>query len=133
MRRPYQRMGSSRRLLSAPSSDRLTMALKSPSNVVVSATPNPISGGTYEQPYQPIKPSLSTRLSRRYHGKEEIKEGGRYTTSMELDQKLYHIAKLEIHNVQNSDKGEYRAVAKNKYGSGTATINLNFEGTGKPK
>lgn len=77
--------------------------------------------------------SLSTRPSRRYHGSEEIKEGGRYTTSMELDQKLYHIAKLEIHNVQNSDRGEYRAVAKNKYGVGTATINLNFEGTGKPK
>lgn len=73
------------------------------------------------------------KISLRYHGHEEIRAGGRYSTSMELDQKLYHIAKLEIQNVQNSDKGEYRAIAKNKYGSGTATINLNFEGSDKPK
>lgn len=69
----------------------------------------------------------------RYHGKEEVKNGGRYNITLEGDQKLYHIAKLEINNVQNSDKGEYRAIAKNKYGVGTSTINLNFEGTGKPK
>lgn len=53
--------------------------------------------------------------------------------SMELDQKLYHMARLEITSVEKSDKGEYRAVAKNKYGVGVATINLNFEGDGKPK
>lgn len=33
----------------------------------------------------------------------------------------------------NSDQGEYKAVARNKYGEGVATINLNFEGSGKPK
>lgn len=69
----------------------------------------------------------------RYHGKKEVKAGGRYTISMEADQKLYYLAHLEINSVENSDKGEYRAVAKNKYGVGTATINLNFEGGDKPK
>lgn len=53
--------------------------------------------------------------------------------TLEQDQKLYHMARLEISSVQTSDSGEYRAVAKNKIGEGTATINLNFEGGGKPK
>lgn len=53
--------------------------------------------------------------------------------SLELDQKLYHMARLEISKVITGDKGEYRAVAKNKHGEGVATINLNFEGSGKPK
>lgn len=69
----------------------------------------------------------------RYHEKTLIKEGGRYKISLEEDQTLYHMAKLEIINVENSDRGEYRAVAKNKHGEGTAKINLNFEGSGKPK
>lgn len=69
----------------------------------------------------------------RFHGKEEVKEGGRYHMSLELDQKLYHMARLEISKVITGDKGEYRAVAKNKHGEGVATINLNFEGSGKPK
>lgn len=43
------------------------------------------------------------------------------------------MARLEISKVINSDKGEYRAVARNMHGEGVATINLNFEGTGKPK
>ncbi len=53
--------------------------------------------------------------------------------SLENDQKLYHMARLEISKVITGDKGEYRAVAKNKHGEGVATINLNFEGSGKPK
>lgn len=69
----------------------------------------------------------------RFHGNNEIKEGGRYTTSMEIDEILYFLARLDINEVETGDKGEYRAIAKNKYGSGTATINLNFEGDGKPK
>lgn len=69
----------------------------------------------------------------RFHGTEEVTQGGRYIISMDQDQKLYYLARLEINNVQNSDRGEYRAVAKNKYGVGTSTINLNFEGSGKPK
>lgn len=69
----------------------------------------------------------------RFHGKEEVKAGGRYTISLEEDQKLYHMARLEISKVITGDKGEYRAVARNKHGEGVATINLNFEGSGKPK
>jgi hypothetical protein len=70
----------------------------------------------------------------RFHGKELVKEGGRYHITLEKDQKLYHMARLEIANVVTGDKGEYRAVAKNKHGEGVATINLNFEGGGnQPK
>lgn len=43
------------------------------------------------------------------------------------------MARLEISKVITGDKGEYRAVARNKHGEGVATINLNFEGSGKPK
>lgn len=73
------------------------------------------------------------RRSHRYHGTEEVKEGGRFNTSLELDQKLYHLARLRIDNVAKADAGEYRAVAKNKHGQGVATINLNFEGGDKLK
>lgn len=62
-----------------------------------------------------------------------IKEGGRHKISLDEDQSLYHMAKLEIKDVKDSDRGEYRAIAKNKHGEGTAKINLNFEGSGKPK
>lgn len=69
----------------------------------------------------------------RFHGKDQVNEGGRYHMSLENDQTLYHMARLEISKVITGDKGEYRAVAKNKHGEGVATINLNFEGSGKPK
>lgn len=69
----------------------------------------------------------------RYHGKTLVKEGGRFKMSLTLDQKLYHMARLEITNVENSDGGEYKAIAKNVHGEGVATINLNFEGGEKPK
>lgn len=69
----------------------------------------------------------------RWHEKTLIKEGSRYRISLDEDQSLYHMAKLEIRGVVDTDKGEYRAVAKNKLGEGTAKINLNFEGGGKPK
>lgn len=52
---------------------------------------------------------------------------------MEQDQKLYYLARLEINGVKNTDKGEYKVIAKNRYGDGEAKINLNFEGSGKPK
>lgn len=70
---------------------------------------------------------------KRFHGKEEVKAGGRYTITLEQDQTLYHMARLEITKVVTGDKGEYRAVARNMHGEGVATINLNFEGTDKPK
>ncbi|XP_025833492.1 twitchin isoform X4 [Agrilus planipennis] len=68
-----------------------------------------------------------------YHGNKEVNEGGRYAMSVHIDQTLYYMARLEIDNVENNDRGEYRVVGKNKYGSGTSTINLNFEGDDKPK
>ncbi|XP_023247566.1 disorganized muscle protein 1-like [Copidosoma floridanum] len=68
-----------------------------------------------------------------YHGSEEINDGSRYQMSMELDQKLYYLARLQITKVAKMDSGEYRAVAKNKHGQGVATINLNFEGGDKLK
>lgn len=43
------------------------------------------------------------------------------------------MARLEITKVVTGDKGEYRAVARNKHGEGVATINLNFDGSDKPK
>lgn len=62
-----------------------------------------------------------------------LKETGRFHTSLEQDQKLYYLARLEISSVENADGGDYKAVAKNKHGEGTASITLNFEGGGKPK
>lgn len=53
--------------------------------------------------------------------------------SLELDQKLYHLAKLQISRVAKADSGEYKAIAVNKHGQGVATINLNFEGGDKLK
>lgn len=70
-----------------------------------------------------------------YHGKEETEllNGGRYKVSIENDQQIYYIVKLEITNVITGDRGEYRAIASNLHGSGVATIYLNFEGGNKPK
>lgn len=69
----------------------------------------------------------------RFHGNKEIQAGGRYSTSMEIDEILYFLARLDINKVELGDTGEYRAIVKNKFGTGTAFINLNFEGDGKPK
>lgn len=52
---------------------------------------------------------------------------------MVSDQVLYYLARLEISNVKKNDRGEYLAVARNKWGQGVANINLNFESTEKPK
>lgn len=78
-------------------------------------------------------PSPPAKRDARFHAKEPLKEGGRYRMTLDADQKLYHMAKLEITQVVTGDRGEYRALARNKHGEGVATINLNFEGSGKPK
>lgn len=80
-----------------------------------------------------LKQQLHSFFEFRFHRGQEIKESSRYHITLENDQKLYHMARLDIANVTNSDQGEYKAVARNTYGEGVATINLNFEGTGKPK
>jgi hypothetical protein len=69
----------------------------------------------------------------RYHGTKVVKEDARFHISLEQDQTLYYLARLEISSVETSDSGDYKAVATNKHGEGTANINLNFEGGGKPK
>ncbi|KAL1129847.1 hypothetical protein AAG570_012791, partial [Ranatra chinensis] len=68
-----------------------------------------------------------------YHGEERVKETGRRIISVELDQKLYYLARLDIKSVENEDAGMYKVVAKNKTGTATATVNLSFEGGAKPK
>lgn len=73
------------------------------------------------------------KKTNRFHAKEPLKDGGRYKMTLDNDQKLYHMAKLEITQVVTGDRGEYKALARNKHGEGVATINLNFEGSGKPK
>ena len=62
-----------------------------------------------------------------------MKEGGRFKMNVVQDAKLYYLVSLEIAKVDSADEGEYKAVAKNVHGEGVATINLNFEGSGKPK
>lgn len=67
------------------------------------------------------------------HGDEKIASTGRYQISLEEDQKLYFIARLEINNVVIGDRGEYKVFAVNQYGETSATINLNFEAGDIPK
>lgn len=62
-----------------------------------------------------------------------VKEGGRFKMNVVPDAKQYYLVSMEISSVDASDEGEYKAVAKNAHGEGVATINLNFEGSGKPK
>ena len=62
-----------------------------------------------------------------------MKEGGRFKMSVIQDAKQYYLVSLEIAAVDAADEGEYRAVARNAHGEGVANINLNFEGSGKPK
>lgn len=69
----------------------------------------------------------------RYHKGNAVKEGSRIIMSLELDQKLYYMARLDIKNVENSDGGDYKIVASNTHGEATATINLNFEDSAVPK
>lgn len=53
---------------------------------------------------------------------------------LELDQKLYYLAKLVIKDTEHKDAGSYRVVSTNKLGEASATVNLNFATNGdKPK
>ena len=63
-----------------------------------------------------------------FHNDKALSESSsRHKFSMQLDEKLYHLCRLEITNVDSADAGCYRAVAKNPSGEGQATINLTFE------
>ena len=64
----------------------------------------------------------------RFHNDKQISvSSARHKMSMELDEKLYHLCRLEISQVDAADAGTYKAVAKNEFGDGFATINLTFE------
>ncbi|XP_022255917.1 muscle M-line assembly protein unc-89-like, partial [Limulus polyphemus] len=67
-----------------------------------------------------------------YHAGKLIKDGGRFKYILTSDKKNHSVS-LEVGQVTAKDGGEYKVIAKNKNGEGLATINLNFEGDGKPK
>lgn len=65
---------------------------------------------------------------------KELKEGGRLSMTLEVDEVLYFMARLQITGVAIEDAGEYKAVANNANGTCQATINLNFDtSSDKPK
>merc|ERR1712061_756733 len=68
-----------------------------------------------------------------FHNDKTLSESGRHKFTMQLDEKLYHLCRLEINNVDSADAGCYKAVAKNASGEGQATINLTFEEGTKTK
>lgn len=71
----------------------------------------------------------------RYHKGSLLKMSDRLISSLVQDQsRLHYLACLTIKNVQKSDSGEYKVIAKNKNGEGSSTVNLNFsEEDGKLK
>ncbi len=71
---------------------------------------------------------LTIPIRFRFHNDKQISSTStRHKLSMELDEKLYHLCRLEINDVDAADAGTYKAVATNEFGEGFATINLTFE------
>lgn len=68
---------------------------------------------------------LTRRHLYRYHG-EIVVKGSKYSSSLNIDQKLYYLAKLEIMNTEESDSGEYKAEAVNVHGKCMANVYLNL-------
>lgn len=66
-----------------------------------------------------------------YHRNAAIQADARHTLNVTSD-KNNHMGTLTIRDVVASDGGLYKAVAKNKLGEGSATIDLNFD-EGKPQ
>ncbi|XP_065220483.1 twitchin isoform X27 [Planococcus citri] len=68
------------------------------------------------------------------HNKKALKSSDKYLISLEVDQKLYYLARLEIKDVQATDNGEYRITAKNPLGDAKAHVQLNLQDDhGHPK
>lgn len=63
----------------------------------------------------------------RYHNGKPINDGGRYKYGL-ISDKHNHVVSLEVQKITANDGGEYKAVATNKHGDGSANITLNFEG-----
>lgn len=61
----------------------------------------------------------------RYRG-EHVVKGSKYSSSLNVDQKLYYLARLEIANAEETDSGEYKAEAANVHGKCVANVNLNL-------
>lgn len=53
-------------------------------------------------------------------------KGSKYSSSLNIDQKLYYLAKLEIINAEEVDSGDYKVEAVNVHGKCVANVNLNF-------
>ncbi|XP_072021853.1 twitchin-like isoform X7 [Amphiura filiformis] len=67
-----------------------------------------------------------------YIGDKVLKDGGRLKIKQRRDGEFFFLA-LEITDVSEDDGGEYKIIAKNKLGSATNTIKLNFaRGGGAP-
>lgn len=66
-----------------------------------------------------------------YHKTTKVLEDSRHKFGLITD-KQHQIATLTIRDVVAGDGGLYKAVAKNKHGEGSATIDLNFD-EGKPQ
>ncbi|XP_059091155.1 twitchin-like [Tigriopus californicus] len=63
-----------------------------------------------------------------YHNETKISASRRHKFKIEeSENKLFYICFLEILDVEASDAGTYKAVARSSMGEGHATINLNFE------
>ncbi len=60
-----------------------------------------------------------------YIGDKVLKDGGRLKIKQRKDGEFFFLA-LEIKDVSEDDGGEYKIIAKNKLGSATNTIKLNF-------
>lgn len=73
-------------------------------------------------------------LDFRQHDNKVLKSSSKYLISLEADQKLYHLARLEIRNVEYSDRGDYQITAKNTLGEAFAHAQLNLaDDHGHPK
>lgn len=55
-----------------------------------------------------------------------IVKGSKYSSSLNVDQKLYYLAKLEITNTEEADGGDYKAEAVNVHGKCVANVHLNL-------
>ena len=60
-----------------------------------------------------------------YIGDKVLRDGGRLKLRQRRDGEYFFLS-LEITDVSEDDGGEYKIIAKNKLGSATNTIKLNF-------
>lgn len=77
---------------------------------------------------------VRTSACYRLHNNTVLKSSAKYLTALDTDQKLYYLSRLEIRNVETSDKGEYQIIAKNILGEARTHAMLSLcEENGYPK